>query len=70
MKNKEDIQFKKWKKSHALNEGFLDGEEEKPVKGHGQERPRGRRARQPGGEGVWRGAGRQQFPVLESGQES
>jgi hypothetical protein len=31
MKNREDIQFKKWKKDHKLNEGFLDGEEEKPV---------------------------------------
>ena len=31
MKNREDIQFKKWKKSRSLNEGFLDGEEEKPV---------------------------------------
>ena len=31
MKNKEDIQFKNWKKSRKLNEGFLDGEEEQPV---------------------------------------
>ena len=31
MKTKEDILFKKWKRSHKLDEGFLDGEEEQPI---------------------------------------
>ena len=39
MKNREDIQFKKWKKNRSLNEGFLDGEEEKPVTAQGSQTP-------------------------------
>ena len=31
MNRSEETKFKAWKQAHAINEGFLDGEEEQPV---------------------------------------
>lgn len=45
-------------------------EEEKPVKGAHESRERPPNGRQPGGKGGLKRGGHQQFPALESGQES